>query len=93
MLSSDDTGVYIFEGKRVKENSYRLFPKKFIDRAGYITKYKVEDTHAMKGVRLRTSFTFSAAGTCSPLLITVMRLNDREMTRKKALIRKIKVYA
>jgi len=41
--------------------------------------YKCEDNKSMSGMRVKITFTFSAMGTCMPLVCTVIGLTEREM--------------
>ena len=48
--------------------------------------YKIDDSNAMCGMRVKNNLMFSGGGTCALLFITVSGLNDREMPPGKDLI-------
>ena len=79
ILSTDDTVNYIFEGKGTKEQSFRLVASKALEKAGTRSKYKNDDSKHMCGLRVKLTYTFSAAGTIAPIFISVLGLNEREM--------------
>ena len=41
--------------------------------------YKCDENKSMSGMRVKLTFTFSAMGTCFPLVCTVSGLTEREM--------------
>jgi hypothetical protein len=48
--------------------------------------YKCEDNKSMSGMRVKLTFTFSAMGTCFPLVCTVTGLTKKEMPTRKEFI-------
>ncbi len=79
LYSTDDTTEYIFEGIQKKFDPYVLATKSSIAKQGTNAVYKCEDNKSMSGMRVKLTFTFSAMGTCFPLVCTVSGLTEREM--------------
>ena len=86
IFSTDDSVVYIFEGKGDKEINFRLCSKVSTTSASHSSKYKIDDSSKMKGLRVKMTFIFSAVGTSAPIFITVYGLNEREMPHDKSII-------
>ena len=81
VMSSDDTVQYIFEGKGEKDEPYRLVSSQSQKEAGTRAKYKVNNSKHMHGMRVKLTYTFSAAGTNAPIFVTVTGLTEREMPK------------
>ena len=87
LYSTDKTTEYIFEGTKKKFVPYVLTTKSFISKRGTNAVYKCEDNKLMSGMHDKLTFTFSAMGTCFPLVCTVTGLTEqREMTTRKEFI-------
>ena len=52
---------------------------KCLKGSGTRAKYKVSDSNNMNGMRVKITYTFSAAGTCAAIFITVLGLTEREL--------------
>jgi hypothetical protein len=76
---TDDTTEYIFEGTQKKFVPNVLTTKSSISKRGTNAVYKCEGNKSMSGMRVNLTFTFSAMGTCFPLVCTVTGLTEREM--------------
>ena len=50
---------------------------------GVRSKYLVNDSKNMNGLRLKMTFTFSAIGKVAPIFITISGLNDDELPKAK----------
>ena len=57
VFSTDDTVLYIFEGKGEKDSVFRLCSTSGTTSAGHVTKDKIDDSCKMKGLRLKMTFT------------------------------------
>ena len=55
-----------------------------------MSKYKLDKTLSMKGLRVKIVFTFFADGVMAPLFITVCGLNNREINGSKYFLVSIK---
>jgi hypothetical protein len=86
LYSTDDTTEYIFEGTQKKFVPYILTTKSSISKRGTNVVYKCEDNKSMSGMGIKLTFTFSAMGTCFPLVCTVTGLTKREMPTGKEFI-------
>ncbi len=73
---TDDTTEYIFEGTQKKFVPYILTTKSSISKQGANAAYKCKDNKSMSGMRVKLTFTFSAMGTCFPLVCTVTGLTE-----------------
>ena len=79
ILSSDDTVMYIYEGKGKESDEFHLVSSKAITQAGTRARYKCEDTNTMQGMRCKLNFTYSAIDCCAPIFVSVCGLTEREM--------------
>ena len=50
ILSTDDTVVYVFEGKGRENEHFRLVSTKSIAKSGTMSKYRLDDNKSMKGM-------------------------------------------
>eukprot|EP00985_Skeletonema_marinoi_P025838 scaffold19360_cov223-Skeletonema_marinoi.AAC.1 len=82
IYSTDDTTCYIFEGKVNGKDKWTLVSNDSIRKSGTKAVYRVEDNKMMNGMRVKLTFTFSAAGMCAPLFVTVSGLSEDEMPNK-----------
>ena len=76
VLSTDDTVNYIFEGTSSGKEEFRLVGSNSLKKAGSRSKYKHDSSKAMCGMRVKLTYTFSAAGTMAPIFISVLGLNE-----------------
>ena len=79
VLSTDDTVNYIFEGTSSGKEEFRLVGSNSLKKAGSRSKYKHDSSKAMCGMRVKLTYTFSAAGTMAPIFVSVLGLNEREL--------------
>ncbi len=86
MFSTDDTTEYIFEGIKGHSFKFVLVTKSSVKERGTKSLYKIDDSKAMNGMRVKLTFTFSAAGNCFPLVVTVTGLTEKEMPPEKDFI-------
>jgi hypothetical protein len=86
LYSTDDTTEYIFEGTQKKFVPYVLTTKSSTSKRGTNAVYKCEDNKSMSGMHVKLTFTFSAMGTCFPLVYSVTGLTKREMPTGKEFI-------
>ncbi len=77
--STDDTTEYIFEGTKQAFVPYVLTSTSSVSKRGTNALYKCEDNQSMSGMQVKLTFTFSAMGTCLPLVCTVSGLTEKEM--------------
>ena len=89
IFSTDDTVNYIFEGKGTVNDCFRLVGTKALQSGGTRSKYKNDDSNHMCGLRVKITYTFSAAGTMAPIFISVLGLNDRELPNDDCISMKI----
>jgi hypothetical protein len=78
ITSTDDITVFIFCGSNTKPDEFRLVTKKSCLNKGRNSVYKVNESDHMNGMRVKLTWILSGGGTCAPLFVTVMGLNDRE---------------
>jgi len=79
IFSTDDTTEYTYEGTKTKTVQFVLTSKASISRRATSSLFSVQTDKSMNGMRVKLTFTFSAMGTCMPLVITVAGLTEREM--------------
>ena len=79
IFSTDDTVQYIFEGKGVEKEKFVLVSTKSQQQSGTRAKYKVANSKCMMGMRVKLTYTFSAAATVAPIFVTVLGLTEREL--------------
>ena len=79
VLSTDDTVNYIYEGKGKENDSFRLVASKSVAKAGTRSKYKVDKSKNMSGMRVKLTYTFTGSGVMAPIFVTVLGLTRREM--------------
>lgn len=89
IFSTDDTVVYIYEGSSRKESNFKLVGSSAAYSSGVRAKYNHDDSNMMTGMRIKMTFTFSAAGTCAPLCIAVSGLTKYEMPNSPVLMLKV----
>ena len=74
IYSSDDTVMYVFEGKRA------------LKRTGTNSKYQSDDKNMMSGMKVKLTLTFLAIGVCALILIYVCGLTPKELQKKACII-------
>ena len=82
IISTDDTTEYIFEGTVNEQPKFVLATKTAVSKRDTNSLYRVEDSKAMNGLRVKLTFTFTAMGNCFPLVVTVAGLTEKEMPGK-----------
>ncbi len=80
LYSTDDTTEYIYDGTKKAYVPYVLTTGTSITKQGTHAVYKCEDDKSMSGMCVKMTFTFSAMGTCFPLVCTDTGLTEREMS-------------
>lgn len=80
-FSTDDTVQYVYKGTSGQwSTDYILSSKKSMAEKGVRSQYKtVMSTPQMHGQRIKHTFTFSGAGQCAPIFITVTGLTASEL--------------
>ncbi len=86
LYSTDDTTEYIYDGTKKAYVPYVLTTGTSISKRRTHAVYKCEDDKSMSGMHVKLTFTFSAMGTCFPLVCTVTGLTEREMPTGKEFI-------
>ena len=86
IYSSDDTVMYVFEGKGKDKDVFRLVSSKALKHAGTNSKYQSDDSNMMNGMRVKLTFTISAIGTCAPIFISVCGLTPKELPKEACII-------
>ena len=89
VMSTDDTVVYVYEGTGRKESTFKLVGANSAYSSGVRSKYNLDESKMMNGMRLKMTFTFSAAGTCAPLCITVSGLSKEELPNEPIVMMKV----
>ena len=79
VLTTDDTVKFIFDGKGDSHDNFRLVSTKSLSKSTTRSKYKLNDTNNMNGLRVKLTYTFCGAGIMAPIFILVMGLNKREL--------------
>ena len=79
LFSTDDTTEYTFEGVKGDEAEFVLTSTASAAKRGTSSVYTTDTSNAFKGMRVKLTFTFSALGTCLPLVATVTGLTEHEM--------------
>ncbi len=79
LYSTDNTTEYIFEGTQKKFVPNVLTTNSSISKQGMNAVSKCKDNKSMSGMHVKLMFTFSAMGTCFPLVWTVTGLTEQEM--------------
>jgi hypothetical protein len=78
-FSTDESTEFIFEGSSNKQDKFLLVSRESLKRKGTNSIYQIDNSNKMNGMRVKLTWTFSGAGICAPLFVTVTGLNDREM--------------
>ena len=81
IFPTDDTIQYIFEGKGEKKDRFSLVSSKSQKQSGTRAKYELSTSNHMMGMRVKLTYTFSAAGVIAPIFITVTGLSERELPK------------
>jgi hypothetical protein len=79
VYSTDDTTEYIFEGTKQAFVPYVLTSTSSVSKHCTNALYKCKDNQSMSEMQVKLTFTFSAMGTCFPLVCTITGLTEREM--------------
>jgi hypothetical protein len=93
--STDNTTEYISEGTLKQFDPCVITKKSSLLKRGTNAVYKYEDNNSMSGMHIKLTFTFSAMGTCMPLVCTVNDLTERERCQRERspFMSKLLVYA
>ena len=79
ITSTDDTTEYVFDGSKPKEPKFVLCSKSSIADSGTNAIYCGDDCSSMNGLRVKLTYTVTAAGNCFPLVVTIAGLSEYEM--------------
>jgi len=79
IFSTDDTKPYIFEGTSVVCDKAKLVTSESVTSSNTMSCFRLDDGSSMKGMRVDMTFSFSAAGTCLPVVVTVSGLSEQEL--------------
>lgn len=79
LFSTDDTTEYTYEGVKGEEPKFVLTSTASAAKRGTHSVYMTDTSNAFKGMRVKLTFTFSALGTCLPIVATVAGLTEQEM--------------
>jgi hypothetical protein len=74
---TDNTTEYTFEGTIKQFVPYVLTTKTSIAKGSTNAVFKCEDNKSMSVMHVKLTFTFSAMGTCMPLVCTLTGLTER----------------
>ena len=78
--STDDTTDYIYEGYgNNRKGLFRLVSNKSLKNVGSLSRYRINNSKAMNGMRVKLTYTFSAAGTMAPIFISILGLTEKEL--------------
>ena len=85
VLSTDDTTLFVFEGKARDMEEEDMWKWKMIDATNTDSSVRSdfevgEDGENTGGLRLRLTFTFTAGGLSAPLYVSVSGLTDEELS-------------
>jgi hypothetical protein len=80
-LSSDDTVTFAFAGTEKKEAAWRLVGARSLGKAGTNSKYQRDDSGYLNGLRVKITYTFSAAGMVADLFVSVCGLTEAELPK------------
>ena len=86
ITSTDDSTVFIFCGSANKPDEFCLVTKKSCLNKGTTSVYNVDESDHMNGMRVKRTWTLSGGGTCAPLFVTVMGLNERKLPSSGMLV-------
>ena len=90
ITSTDDTTNYIYEGvSGGDEGKFQLVASPALQKAGARSRYKLDETKKMCDMRVKLTYTFSAAGIIAPLFISVVGLTELELPMYRHLVLKI----
>ena len=90
VYSSDDTTTYCYEGKGENKASFVLVGSNTMTKSGTRSRYAQEDSNHMCGLRVKLTYTFSAAGISAPIFVSIVGLTEREMPSSQCVSIKIK---
>ncbi len=79
IISTDNTTEYIVEGNKDVAPKFVFATKSPILKKGTSVIYRLEDSMAMNGMQVKLTFSFTTAGNCFPVTVTVSGLTKKEM--------------
>jgi hypothetical protein len=80
-LSSDDTVTFAFAGTEKKGAAWRLVEARSLGKAGTNSKYQRDDSGYLNGLRVKITYTFSAAGMVADLFVSICDLTKVELPK------------
>jgi hypothetical protein len=82
IYSTDDTTTYVCQGEQRTKEDFLLVGKNSLVNAGTRSKYQAGDLHAMQGLRVKLTFTFSQAGLVADTFVSIVGLTDQEIPKE-----------
>ena len=90
LFSTEDTVNYIYDGLDNDKDESRLVASKSIAKSGTRSRYTIDESKHMCCIRVKLTYTFSAAGTTTPIFISILGLTERELNQDSCISLKIK---
>ena len=79
VISTDDSVVYVFEGaQKSGQWKWKLIPKGE-NNSGVDSDFEVDENGKLMGLRVRFTFSFTAAGQFAPVYVTISGLTEEEL--------------
>ena len=69
----------VTKGKEKKTSSFVLVGSNTMTKAGSHSRYLPGDTKQMCGLRVKLTYTFSAAGVSAPIFVSIVKIIQRKM--------------
>jgi hypothetical protein len=82
MTTTDDTVAYVFDGKGMGKDLFRLLSQKSNKKAGTLSKYSQGEQIHCNGLRVKITYTFNGAGASAPVFVSVNGLTEHELPKE-----------
>ena len=76
LFSTDDTVNYIYDGLGNDKDEFRLVTSKTIAKSGTRSRYAIDESKHICGMRVKLPYTFSAAENTARIFISIVGLTE-----------------
>jgi hypothetical protein len=82
MTTTDDTVAYVFDGRGMGKDQFRLLSQKSNKKAGTLSKYSQGEQIHCNGLRVKITYSFNGAGASAPVFVSVTGLTEHELPKE-----------
>jgi hypothetical protein len=82
MTTTDDTVAYVFDGRGMGKDQFRLLSQKSNLKAGTLSKYSQGEQIHCNGLRVKITYSFNGAGASAPVFVSVTGLTEHELPKE-----------